>query len=329
MKKIIYTIATYLFVGCATPTTVQDNKDGSIYIFSQTDPASNDKRISSDLTTQNVIKKLENNLKSNPSDVESMITLANIYIALSDSGKSIYYAKLALRFDLKEHRARLILAQNYYRQKKFKLAEVVLASLPPEYNKDPDVINMRALIAYKRNHKGKSWQLFKSGTEEHPTHVAMSMNYAVLLLKYRQTVLAKTYFEKVIDLVPDHNDAKVHLAIIDATNGDYDSAFDKIESLTSPKNRLYKFNLGMIAFEKKDYRTAEIFLRRLLGDKSSDKMSIDSATEVLEKISKQREKDLNEKLKNKQNSLGSKLQKQSGQEDNDEEIKALEKEITE
>lgn len=326
-KTIAITILSIFLSSCATTTTVQHNKsEGSLYLFSHTDPASNDKRITSDSTTQSVIKKLVAKLKKNPRDVETSITLANIYLALSDSKNSIKYAKRALRFNLKEHRARLILAQNYFRQKKFKLAEVVLSSLPPKFNNDPDIINMRGLIAYKRNRRGESWQIFNKGTKDHPKHVALAMNYGVLLLKHRQITLAKSHFERVIGSVPNHTDARIHLAVIHATEGEFDKAEDVIESLTNSNNRLYKFNMGVIAYIKKDYNKSETLLKRFIADKTAQKVSVESAAIILEKITDEREYLANKaiedeekkEIKSSSNSLDTK----------DKEIDQLESELT-
>ena len=314
-----------VFFSCTTPTTVQHNKNkGTLSLFSHTDPASNDKRITSDATTKSVINNLLAKLKKDPRDVETAITLANIYIALSDSQKSIKYAKRALRFNPKEHRARLILAQNYYRQKRFKLAEVVLSSLPTSFNNDPDIINMRALIAYKRNRRGESWQLFNKGSTQHPSHVALAMNYGVLLLNHRQVNLAKGHFERVLTLIPTHIDAAIHKAIVEATTGDFETAEETIASLISSNNRLYKFNLGVIAFIQQDYNKAETLLKKFIADKAAEKKSIDSAGFILEQISMRREQIANEALENDQNK---EIKGESNPDMEDKEIDQLEAEL--
>jgi Tfp pilus assembly protein PilF len=316
----------FFAASCQTTTVQHDKKEGTISLFSQVDPASNDKNLKSDPKTENVINEIKLKLQKNPRDVESYLTLANIYAALSKHTESIRYAKTALRFDLKEHRARVILAQNYYRLKKFKLAEVILTSLPSKFDNNADILNLRALIAYSRNRRGDSWQLFKYGTDKHPRNVSLAMNYGVLLLQHRQTKLAKTQFNRVLKNVPDHKDAMIHLAIISATEGNFDDAEDKISSLTTDKNRLNKFNLGVIAFAKGDFSDAEIHLKRFISDRGASKSSIESAGIILEQIAFERERLVDEEL-NKDEDLSNKKNRNTPKTEADKEIDDLEKEL--
>lgn len=299
-KSSIVFILAILFASCQTTTIQHDKKEGTVSLFSQVDPASNDKNLKSDPKTQKVITTIQEQLKKNPRDVESYITLANIYAALSKYNESIRYAKTALRFDLKEHRARVILAQNYYRLGKYKLAEVIISSLPVKYDSKAEVINMKALIAFSRNRRGDSWQLFKFGTDKHPRNVSLAMNYGVLLLQYRQTKLAKQQFQRVLKNVPGHKDAIIHLAIIAGAEGNFDKAEDQISELTTEENRLNKFNLGVIAFAKKDFAESEVHLKRFIADKGASKASIESAGIILEKIALERERLVDEEM-NKEN----------------------------
>lgn len=313
---------------CTTTKTVQHNKaEGTLSLFSHTDPASTDGKLKSDDVSEGVIEAIKKDLEKDPKNVEAAITLANIYLALSNSQESIKYAKIALRFDLKEHRARLILAQNYYRLEKFKLAEVVVSALPEKYNNNADILNIKALIAYKRDKRAVSWQIFKQATDQHPKNVALAMNFAVLLLKHRQIDLAKVHLDRVIELVPDHQDAKVHLAIIEGTRGNFEVAEKVISDLTTEENRLNKFNLGMIALAKKDYNTAEIKLKQFMADKSADKDSVSAATSLMERIGKEREAIAEEQLRKQMEEEAA----PKGKQDviaKDSEVEALEEELT-
>ena len=286
IKHSIFKVTlVFLTCACASTSTVHhDKKEGNVYLFSHTDSASNEKKVKSDAVTTDVIATLKKRLKSNPRDIESSLSLANIYLALSQSKESINYAKYTLRFDIKEHRARLILAQNYFRMKKFKLAEIILSSLPAKYAKDPDIINIKALIAFRRGRNSEAWNMFNDGIKKNPSHIALSMNFGVLLLKYRQIEKAEAIFKNVTRLVPEHSDANLHLAIIEATKGNFDEAEERIKSIASDRNRLNLFNVGMIAYAKKDYKRAELLLKSFMSDRSANKLAIESASIVLEKI---------------------------------------------
>jgi Flp pilus assembly protein TadD len=330
LKKSLVLAVVFISWSCASTNTIHHNKnEGSLYLFSHSDPASNDKKVSSDLTTQSVIDTLKDRLKKNPKDVESAISLANIYLALSNSKLSIRYAKQALRFNLKEHRARLTLAQNYYRLKKYKLAEIILSSLPTQYDNDPDILNIRALISYFRGRKSDSWALFNKGIADHPEHIALSMNFGVLLLKHRQIEKSKKIFENVVSLVPDHTDAIVHLAIIDATEGNFSKAKDTISDLTSSGNRLSQFNLGIIAYAQKDYRKAETLLKKFMANKSANRLAIESASIVLEKIAKNKESAFDKAYAKKYKKAQNNDRYKKSEPAQDSEIDALEKELTE
>lgn len=287
---VILLLTVGLSYACTTTKTVQHNKtEGTLTLFSQTDPASTDDALKEDDVTENVLKDLEKRLEKNPKDIETALSASGIYLAMSNYEKSIEFARKALRFNLKENRARVLLAQNYYRLEKFQMAEIVVNSLPASFDQDPSLMNIKALIALKRGRSAFAWQLFKKATELHPENVSLAMNYGVQLLRCRQADLAEAEFSRVLTVLPKHQDARVHLAIIEGTRGNFDRAIEQIEELTDESNRLNSYNIAIMALAKKDLELAEQKVNLFLQNKNATQDNLKIATRMLEKISLERE----------------------------------------
>jgi tetratricopeptide (TPR) repeat protein len=72
------------------------------------------------------------------------------------------------------------------------------------------------------------------------------MNMGVLYLKNRLLAQASTQFERVLKVAPNHQDARLHLAIIDATRGKNKEAIETYKSILTQDatNQLVLFNLA-------------------------------------------------------------------------------------
>ena len=90
-------------------------------------------------------------------------------------------------------------------------------------SKDSDVLNIRALVELRNGNKALAKELFKRAIKIDPGNIAARMNLGVLLLKYRQIGGASVQFERVLKIMPHHQDARLHIAIIKASRVEIDS----------------------------------------------------------------------------------------------------------
>lgn len=270
---------------CVTmPSVYHDKESDSLQLFSNSDKSSLDNNLDSMTNIKATISNLKQILEKQPNDVEQILSLANIYLATAQTKVARKYAKMALSVNFKDHRARFIIAQCEFREGKYKLAEVILSSLPKNFDGNPDVMNIKALIAYKTGRKADAWKIFNEATKRHPDHIALAMNYGVLLISYRQIDLAENQFKRVLQYMNKNKDANIHLAIIDIFKGRVGVAKNKISMLTGSENRLNAFNLGVVAYLNRNYNKAEHLLRDFISRDTASRKSIESASFLLEKI---------------------------------------------
>ncbi len=151
--KILFFISASMFVftGCTTSPAgiAKVNKSkGTLSLYS-----SGDKRtVSSKVTkTSSIVKSekaLKSELKSDPTDVVSLLNLARLQLAQGKLKSAESSCRNALRRDLKNREARKTLAQIYIRRDNYDMAEIILTGLGGEKSKDAEVLNGMALIAF-------------------------------------------------------------------------------------------------------------------------------------------------------------------------------------
>lgn len=254
------TLATMLLAGCKTsaPSTRVTAHNQAVEVHSTADRRSAMTDPKQDSTVTGSVRTLTSDTKKNPKDVSALLNLAQLQLAQGKFNEADETAKRALRHDLKNREAKKILAAVAIREQKYDLAEIILNGIGGARNKDSQVLNMLAMIALQRNQNAEALNLFKTAMKLDPSDIAVRMNLGVMYLKYRQLGEASVQFERVLKIMPEHIDAKLHLAIVRASRGQHDVAVAMYNDVLARKknNPLALFNLAVAQKSKEEYDDA-------------------------------------------------------------------------
>jgi Tfp pilus assembly protein PilF len=247
------------------------------------------------LNTQNTASLIDRSIaiqeklvRRNPRNIDALINLSQLKIAKMDLKGAEQTIRKALMIDLKNRLAKKILAEIYLRRKNYDMAQVIINGLGGMNSKDSDIANMQAMISYSLGMKGEALVQFKEAIDLDPKNVASRMNLGVLYLNYRQIKNASVQFERVLKIMPDHADAKLHLAVIAATRGNHDEAEQVYRAILrdSKENPLALFNYAALERNRKNFSGAIDTLKRYLDTKYAKQSDNRDAYALIDDIRK-------------------------------------------
>lgn len=275
-------------VGCKTsaPVTRMAANSSAIEVLSTSDRRSAMTDPKQDSTVTGSVKSLTADTKKNPRDVTALLNLAQLQLAQAKYDEADETAKRALRHDLKNREAKKILAAVAIRKQNYDLAEIILNGIGGARLKDSQVLNMLAMIALNRSQNQEALGLFKMAMKVDPSDIAVRMNLGVMYLKYRQLGEASVQFERVLKVMPEHVDAKLHLAIVRASRGQSDVAIAMYNDVLSKKknNPLALFNLAVVQKTKEEYDDAIENLKAYIKTDYARKSDNDQVFALIESI---------------------------------------------
>jgi Tfp pilus assembly protein PilF len=210
-------------------------------------------------------------------NIAALINRAQIALLDNKLAEAEKLVRSALAIDLKNTKARRVLAQVFFRKGEIDSAEIALTSLGEAASKDPEALNLNALIALKRNKASLAMSYFKKALTISPTNAAVRMNLGVLYLTYRQINPAAVQFERILVDHPDHLDAKFHLAVARSAMGQTDYSKKVYEEVLDAydDHPFAMFNLAILQADAKEYGDAidnlKAFLRTEHAKTSNNK----------------------------------------------------------
>ena len=293
LQKISYLLPA-LLAHCATtaPKTATrvDTEKKELYITSSNDKRSEFSSDKNKKTLAKAEKSLNSELKENPKDVKSMISLAQVALSKGNLTQAGDLARNVLRMEMKNQEARKVLSEIAVDKAEFDLAEIYLIPLGGNLSKDAQVLNLSALIALGRNQNALAAKLFKQALTINPNDVATRLNLGALYIKYRQMAAAGIEFERVLKVDPANLDAKLHLGIVKAARGDLTGADSLLKDVVAhdKMNYLALFNLAVIEKRKNHLDESEKFLKESIRYASRQSGSTDQAFAMLEDIQQER-----------------------------------------
>lgn len=191
--------------------------------------------------------QLQKSVNDNPGDIKSLINLAQIELAQENIVEAEATARRILLIDTKNQSARKILAQVAIRRENHNMALIFLTALGGEQSKDSDVLNMLGLVSLARGENDDAMRLWKQALTFNPGDISVRMNMGIMYLKNRLLSQAQTHFERILKIAPNHQDARLHLAIMDTTRGKNAEALEVFHSIISEdkNNGLVLFNMAV------------------------------------------------------------------------------------
>lgn len=210
---------------------------------------------------------LKQKLSEKPRDVKSLVNLSQVYLAQGNTAAAEKVCKQALKYDLNNKNAKLVLAQIYYRKGYIDMTEIILNGLGDKVQKDSIALNLKALIALENDRPSLGMFFFKQALRFNPSDVATRMNLGVLYVYYRQVDSAAIQFERVLKIMPDHVDAKLHLAVVKSARGNNTEAESLYKSVLAvdSDNALATYNLAVLEEKRSNLDESLTYVRKYLG----------------------------------------------------------------
>lgn len=298
MSKHIFLMALFAAYqimpsGCTTTSSIAsvDTLKQKVEFQSTTDNRTAMPNLRANPRTTKTIERLKAELKESPNNVATLLNLAQIYLMMEQYKESEQYCRQALRVELKNEEAKKILAQIYYRKENFDMAEIILNGIGGIKSKDSKVLNLLGMIAIHDHRNGEAMDYFKTALKINPNDVAVRMNLGVLYLKYRQLANAAIEFERVLRIMPDHDDAKLHLAIVKTARGDFKTAESIYGEILDKRsnNPLALYNLAVMEKNRKNYNNAIEVLKRYLATNHAKKQQNEEVFALIEDIRKRQQ----------------------------------------
>jgi len=267
-RGIIALAAVLAVTGCQTARdslSSHDKNRGQVVIQTADDSRSALPDPAKDEGIQAVEANLSAKTRANQT-AERLVALAKIQLVQKKLDEARVSAMQVLRLDQKNVEARIVLAQISLRKNNIDMASIILNGLGSAVDKDSSVMNMRAMIAYKKDDMDSAMGYWKESIKLNPMNIAPRMNLGVLHVKYKQLSRAVTQFERVLKVMPGHRDAILHLAAIKGVRGDKNGAIEMLEGVleTDNQNPLALYNLAVLQNSDEDYDDALVNLKTYL-----------------------------------------------------------------
>lgn len=243
-------IASLIVTGCKTlaPVAAVDQSKNEVVFVTTSDPRTAAPELAQDRGVKDAKVALTERVKANSLDGEALIDLARLALVSGNVVDAESFAKRALRADTKNPEARKILAMVALKRNQLDLAEVFLNALGGFQSKDSAVLNLTGQLRLARGKNLLAAEAFRRALELNPNDIATRMNLGVLYLKHRQYNQAGVQFERVLAVMPKHDDARVHLAMVHAHRGKTKEALEALNAAyaRNPSSELVLFNLASV-----------------------------------------------------------------------------------
>lgn len=251
------TLLIILFISsCQTTKYIKevDRKNDVYYLYTH------EERKEITLKRKEALEKVKTRLiaahTESPSETKILLNLAQVSFLLGEYQQSADYCRKVLKMDLSSTQARLILAKNFLKQKKYELVKIIISQLG---DIDTAVLaNLKAQIAVAKEDYSEAFRILKTALVKHPNDPSLLMNSGLICLRFKQLQQAQDYFQKVLHKIKDHPDALLHLAVIDALHKNYQAAEKKYQQLLSQskENPAILFNLSILKTRTHSYQEA-------------------------------------------------------------------------
>ena len=280
-----------LSVSCKTlaPVAALDQNRNEIVFVTTSDERTAAPELADDRGIKDARTSLLARIKANPLDGAAMIDLARLALVAEKTAEAEGWAKKALRADTKNVEARKILAMVALQRRHLDLAEVFLNSLDGSQSKDSTVLNLIGQLRLARGRNLLAADAFKRALELNPNDIATRMNLGVLYLKHRQYNQAGVQFERVLAIMPKHDDAGVHMAMVEAHRGKTKVALETLTAALSrnPNSELVLFNLASVEREAGQLENAKVHLKKFLTVSKTKNDETEQVASILEDIHRQ------------------------------------------
>ena len=174
---------------------------------------------------------LKRQVRRNPWSVKDYNRLAKIYLSLGRVKQADDAIKKSLKVDFRLRESQIIRAAVAFRMNRDMEAKMLLELLGGERAPEAEVPFYLAGIALRKADTEEGRRLLQVAIRKDPRFAAAYMNLGLFYLKNFQSDLAYSHFKKVLKIIPDYDDARLHLAILDSMTKKYSKALDVYDEL--------------------------------------------------------------------------------------------------
>lgn len=290
MNTMIF-VASLVLVTSACKTTetggkVVDRNRGEIVISSSGDQRSALPEASKDSSLTEARSNLEKATTENPKDVSLLLSLAQLQLAQDQFSAADATCQKVLRLDIKNQEARKVLAQAAIRQGNPDKAMIFLTALGGEQSRDSSVLNMLALVSMSRHDSTEAMRLWKHALTLNANDISARMNLGVMYIKYRLLGQASAQFERILKVAPNHQDAMLHLAVIEASRGKHEQSIEVYTKILKgdETNPLALYNLAVSQKAMQQYDDALDSLKYYIKASAAKSAQTDQAFAMMDEI---------------------------------------------
>lgn len=269
IKPAILLIGLASLQSCKTSDSIRVNKaKGEMSYTTNSDPSSAIPKAKKSSSFARAKSNLESTAAKKKVPFHTLLNLAQVHLVQGELKKSEDTVRMVLKRDLKNQRAKIILANIYYLRGLDDMASVILNGIGGLKTKNSDVINLMASIAVKKKDYSKALALYKESLKYDTNNVATRMNLGVLFLEYKQLSKAAIQFERVLKITPKNKDAQLHMAIIYSIRGENDKAEDIYKTILSEdeNNPVALYNYAVLQENKENHEdaldTLKVFIKQ-------------------------------------------------------------------
>lgn len=265
---------------------VVDKGRGEIIISSPANQMSALPDGSKDKSLTKARERLEQMVKESPKDTRALVSLAQLQMAQDRLSEAEETGRKVLLIDTKNQGARKVLAQVAIRRENYDMALIFLSALGGEESKDSDVSNMLGIIALARGDNTEAVRLWKQALSINPGDISARMNMGVMYIKNRLFAQASTQFERILKVAPNHQDARLHLAIIETSRGKNAEALEVFKAILADDrdNTLALFNMAVAQRNLNQYDDAVASLKRYIKASPAKSTFTDEAFAMIDEI---------------------------------------------
>ena len=301
--KSMYTFPVSSFVFClmsiglsACQTTsssprVVDERRGEVTISTSGDKNSSLAVAFKDESLTQARVKLEERVKTRPSDIKAMVSLAQLQLAQDRFAEAEATCRKILRLDIKNQDAQKALVQISIKKNQPDQALIYLTGLGGPSSKDSAIHNMLGLVALMQGDRSAALFAWKQAISLNSSDISARMNLGVMYLSVHMPQQAAIQFERVLKVAPDHSDAKLHLAIVQGSRGQHEAAIKVYEELLdqNEKNPLILYNLAVSQKASGKLTEAVSTIKTYLKSKQQKPSDSERALAMIEEIQSQQE----------------------------------------
>ncbi len=284
--------STLLLVQCATPsdqTHARRRDGGDLVISSKVDDRlsgveNRDRRFS-----EGKAKELEQRLQKNPRDIDTLVNLAQMHLFAGRLAESRQTARRALLVKPGHSDAILVLAQVEFAAGNHGLTEFLLTKLSTESRSLSEVMVLKGLLALQKEELNVAATNFRMAIDADGENIAARMNLGVINLRFSQFNDAAIQFERILQKVPEHVDAKLHLAVAKSVLGDTKAADALYESVLAARrsDAAVIYNRGLNLHKMGRLEDSVALLRRAIDSEGIKGDSLAHAEKLVDAIEAQ------------------------------------------